>query len=260
MRNDKKELEERRTWLSNLMQYVKPGRIVEFGCGSGFVLEILSNEFEDSIILGLDVSMERLGNVIEKDLANVIPVKGDVTQKIFVDKTFDTAFFVASLHEVFSNQGRGKVEDALKIANEVLKDDGILMIHDFLRPSPRPVEIGFKNEETEKIFLRFAKEFRPRNVKFEKTERGAILDIGDAVEFISKYDSPSEEDWIEEMGESHFFFTEKDYRDTTRRAGFTVKHSRTIPRGEERWLKSREHIEFGFEPEYAFIQLVLNKS
>ena len=37
-----RRLEERKIWLGFLTKYVKPGRIVEFGCGSGFVLEILA--------------------------------------------------------------------------------------------------------------------------------------------------------------------------------------------------------------------------
>lgn len=95
-------VEEKKTWLKCLSKYVKPGKIVEFGCGSGFVLEVLSMDFADSIIVGVDKSMERLEKVVEKGLKNVILVKADITQNIFPDGTFDTALFVGSLHEVFS--------------------------------------------------------------------------------------------------------------------------------------------------------------
>lgn len=68
-------VEEKKTWLKCLSKYVKSGKIVEFGCGSGFVLEVLSMDFADSIIVGVDKSMERLEKVVEKGLKNVIPVR-----------------------------------------------------------------------------------------------------------------------------------------------------------------------------------------
>ena len=92
--------------------------------------------------------------------------------------------------------GREKVEDAFRVAHDVLKNNGVLIIQDFLKPSPKSVELTFKNEETRRRFLRFAGEFRPRKVKFEETRDGVKLDITDANEFISKYYfGYSEERW-----------------------------------------------------------------
>jgi len=259
MQKKDKGLEERKTWLKCLSKYVKPGKIVEFGCGSGFVLEVLSMDFADSIIVGVDKSMQRLEKVVEKRLKNVIPVKGDITQDILPDRTFDTVLFVGSLHEVFSYSGKGKVRDAFRMAHNVLKDKGVLIIQDFLKPSSKLVEIALKNEETRRRFLRFANEFQQRKVKFESTNEGVKLDIANAIEFISKYRSPDEEDWKEEMNETHFYLTEKEFRDIVEQAGFAVKRSLYLPKSENWWVDVKKDIEFNFEKEYKWIQLVLTK-
>lgn len=259
MQEEDKKLDDRRTWLEYLTKYVKPDKIIEFGCGSGFVLETLSADFVDSYIVGLDKSIERLEKVVEKGFKNVIPVKADITQSIFLNGTFDTALFVGVLHEIFSYSGKEKVVDAFRIAHNVLKDDGVLIIQDFLKPSSRPVEIGFKNEETRKRFFRFADEFRPRKVEFEETARGVKLDIADAIEFISKYRSPDEEDWNEEMGETHFFFTEKDHQEVAKGTGFIIKDLIKLPKSENWRVETEKDIEFGFDHEYRWIQLVLAK-
>lgn len=256
---ENKQLEERKIWLRYLTRYVKPNKTVEFGCGSGFVLEVLSKEFPDSIIIGVDKSIERLEKVSEKELENVIPIKADITQNIFPNNAFDTVLFIGTLHELFSYLGKEKVQDAFRIAYNVLKDNGVLIIQDFLKPSSKLAEIALKNEATRRRFIRFTNEFRPRKVKFEKTRQGVKLDIADATEFFSKYRCHSEEDWNNEMGETHFFFTEEEYEKVAQRTSFIIKNSTKLPRSEKSWVKTKEDIEFRFEPEYRWIQLVLIK-
>ena len=256
---DNAQIEERRTWLRYLSKYVQAGKIVEFGCGSGFVLEVLSNDYPNSIILGVDKSMEELEGVTGKGFKNVIPVQADITRSIFRNCIFDTAIFVVTLHEIFSYMGREKVGAALTMAHSILKDAGVLIIQDFLKPPSRSVSLGFKNEGTQKRFLRFVDEFQPRKIAFEKIGSGVILDIADAVEFISKYRSPSEEDWTEEMYETHFFFTEEEYKEIAQKTQFTIKDVVYLARSDKRWAEVRKDMEFKFEPEYRWIQLVLQK-
>jgi SAM-dependent methyltransferase len=242
-----------------LIQRVKPGKIVELGCGGGMILETLSAHFTDSVIVGVDMDESQLENVIEKNLPNVIPIKGDITHRIFPNGTFDTVLFVASLHEVFSYRGKRKVRTALQMAHDILMDAGVLIIQDFLKPPSRSVDMDFHNEETSEKFLRFAREYRPRRIKFEETERGANLDIADAIEFISKYRSPTEGDWKEEMRETHFFFTEEEYRKLARKARLTIRDLKKLQTDEDWWLPIREDLELRLEPEHLWIQLVLTK-
>jgi SAM-dependent methyltransferase len=254
-----RQLEEREAWLECLINHVRPGRIVEFGCGSGFVLEFLSERFSGSEIVGVDRDMGRLRNVVEKRLDNVLLVKADILLDAFRQRVFDTALFVGSLHEVFSYSGGKMVERAFQIAHAVLKQDGVLLIQDFLKPSPTLVKLGLRNDKTSKRFFRFAREFRPRSVSFDRTEEGVRLDIADAVEFISKYRSPTEEDWEEEMGEAHFAFAEGDYRGLAQRAGFHVHELTVLPKQASWWAPVREDIDFRFEPQYGWVQVVQTK-
>jgi len=246
-------------WLERMTDHVKAGKIVEFGCGSGFVLEFLSARYPESLFVGLDRSSERLSQVAAKRLRNVIPIRCDITQAVFPGRAFDTALFVGVLHEVFSNFGEAKVMDTLRVAHRALDGEGVAIIQDFLKPSPRAVEISFKNEKTHRRFLRFAAEFRPRRIRFEEARGRVWVDIADAVEFISKYRSPSEEDWEEEMSETHFFFTMEDYRKAGPRAGFAVRTIERLEASPSRLSTFKQDIEFDFEPDYSWVQVVLLK-
>ena len=250
---------ERAPRLASLIQQVKPGKIVELGCGRGMVLEALSSHFTGSTIVGVDIDESQLEKVVDKNLRNVIPIKGDITQRIFPAGTFDSVLFVASLHEVFSYRGRRKVRAAIHVAHDILLDDGVLIIQDFLKPPSRLVEMAFHNEEALKSFFRFAREYRPRRIKFEEANQGVTLDIADAVEFISKYRSPTEEDWKEEMGETHFFFTEEQYRKVAQKTDFAVEDLKKLPTDETWWLPIRDDLELSLEPKHLWAQLVLKK-
>ncbi|MEO0127270.1 MAG: methyltransferase domain-containing protein [candidate division WOR-3 bacterium] len=255
-----KALKEKEGWPRNLFKYVKPGKIVEFGCGSGFVLKLLSENFPDSMIIGVDKNAQRLEEVVQKNLKNVIPVIGDITQKIFPDSTFDTALFIGVLHEIFSYSGREKLRNTLRIAYDVLKEKGILIIQDFLKPAPKLVAIKFKNKKTTEKFLRFAYDFKPRKVRFEKINRKIKIDIADALEFISKYKIEDERRWKEEMNETHFFFTEKEYFEILKKTGFKITNYLHLHKRKD-WCKdAKKDIEFNFEKEYKEIQLVARRS
>ena len=260
LKKNVKWLEERKQRLINLKKFIRPGKIVEFGCGRGQVLEFLSNNYPESIIIGIDKSKERLEEAAKKRLKNVIPILTDITNPIFPNKTFDTAIFIASLHEVFSYQGSEKLTFTLRIAHDVLKDNGTLIIQDFLKPLPKLVAMGFRNALTHKKFLRFVAEFKARKVQFQKTGNNVRLDIADAIEFISKYRSSDEADWREEMNETHFFFTEKDYAESVKNVGFAIINSKKLLRNQEWWSEVRKDIEFVFEAEYQLIQLALKKT
>ncbi len=241
-----------------MTEFIRPGKIVEFGCGSGFVLEILSTEFPDSIIVGIDKSIERLVKV-DRRLKEVIPMRGDFTQTIFPYKIFDTAIFVGSLHEVFSTMGRETVRDALTKAYDVLKDCGVAIIQDFLKPDKKSVEITFQNEETREKFFRFTQEYRQRRIEFEKKGQSVLVDIADAVEFVSKYRAPDEEDWRHEMDETHFFFTEQEYREMAEKAGFVIKDVKKLSKSKSFWSEIKKDIQFEYPDDYLWIQLVLIK-
>lgn len=253
------QLNERKIWLDCLIEFVRPGKIIEFGCGSGFVLESLSENFKNSMIVGVDKNMNRLKTATQKGLSNTVLINADMTENIWIGKTFDTVIFVGSLHEVYSYLGRDTVFETLKSSYYVLRDKGVLIIQDFLKPLSRLVSLSLRNDKTRRRFNKFVKEFHPRKVEFKKTVDFIELDVANAVEFISKYRSPSEEDWLEEMNETHFFFTEGEFKDAASRTGFLIKEIKRLFKSNYWWDEVSRDIEFEPKDEYYWIQLVLEK-
>ncbi len=252
-------LEERVSWLEHLVPHVRPGRIVEFGCGSGFVLEFLSQRFPESAIVGVDRDLGRLRDVLERRLSNVTPVHAEIAGCAFRDAAIDTGLFVGTVHELFSSMGMEGVGPALTMTRGVLRAGGVLLIQDFLKPAPAEVEVRFKTEKTRERFLRFAREFRPRRIAFRETSGRFRLDIADAVEFISKYRSPTKEDWQEEMGETHFALTKADFTRIAESAGFRLEASVFLPKGREWLAKLRKDLDCAFASDYGWIHLAFAK-
>lgn len=260
MKTDDQRLRERLQWLRQMIPHVRPGKIVEYGCGSGFVLEFLASEFPDSQLVGVDKSSERLAAVVAKGLPNVIPFKADISRDIFPADVFSTAVFVGVLHEIFSARGQAGVVEVLRHAGNATADDGVVLIQDFLRPGPGSVEMCLRSEDARARFFRFAAEFRPRRIEFETTSEGVRLDIADAVEFVSKYRSPTEEDWKHEMDETHFFSTEEGFRNLAGACGFEVEVATRLPASEDRLREFSRDIGLDLEDTYSWMQLVLKKN
>lgn len=249
-------LERRMDWLVEITPYIRGGRIVEFGCGSGVLLQTLSKNFPKSLIVGLDISEMMLRLAKARNLRNVAVVRSQAYERVFSERSFDTAIFVQVLHEIYSFAGEGKVGKALKVAFEVLKPDGVLIIRDTLKPKPRWVRLGFKNDEVEGKFRRFAAEFKPRKVKFEASERDVFLDVVDALEFITKYRHP---DWEAEMRECHYFFDREQYVAALSNIGFKIKVMREFSPEEEVLQELRRNLELDFEPDYRSIEIIAHK-
>jgi hypothetical protein len=198
--------------------------------------------------------------VVEREFKNVIALQADMTKETFSESTFDTAIIIGSLHEVYSKSGKGKVAETFRLVNKLLKEDGVLIVQDFLTPPSRAVIIKFKNERTRNRFIRFANEFKQRKIVFEGMDDGIKLDIADAIEFISKYQSPNEADWKEEMNETHFSFTEREFREIAEKANFEIKNYEYLSKRRNWWVEVKEDIEFDFEDEYKWIQFALAKN
>ncbi len=257
-RLEKKLLEEKRKRLERLKKYIKPGSIVEFGCGSGFVLEFLSEASPETHIIGVDRLPERLEAVTERGLQNVVTVCAEIEDTIFPEGVFDTALFVNCLHEIFSEKGHEGVLRALSIAATVLRQDGVVLIEDYLKPDPQVVDLEFRDKRLLERFMRFAKEFKPRRVRYEIEGNTVRVDVADAIEFITKHHAEDEEHWREEMRETHLFFTEDDFRRALEQVGFDVVEIERI-KGGDRFHKQMEGIHPKPAIELNWVQVIAEK-
>ncbi len=102
-------------FAKSLSPYIQPERILDVGCGSGVLMDVLKIIFPNSDIVGIDSSegMCRLTSCI----------RGDAIRMPFKDKTFDLVTMFFSLHDMDINA-------ALSEAKRVLRDNGILAIKD----------------------------------------------------------------------------------------------------------------------------------
>lgn len=198
--------------------HVKPNMIIEYGCGNGVILNLLHETFLDSTIVGVDVSENLLNKVMQRNMDRVIPIKSNIVDNVFVNDMYDTVIFHKSLHEVETFEGRDGTIKALKNAYKVLKQEGVLIIRENLRPSSEKVKLLLKSKFAITQFNKFIKDFKPTKVELY-SNYGNVYEVNErvAMEFITKYD---ERDWITEMKEPHFFFSKGEWIKTLNEIGF----------------------------------------
>jgi len=260
MENDfeQKHLDRKRERLLGMVEHVRPGLLCEMGCGSGLVLEFLSEQIPGSTLIGVDMSLERLKTAASRSLPGVFQVAAEIPERVLARGIFDSVIFIWSMHEVYSNAGEVGLLQTLRTVRHMLKDDGVLIVQDFLRPPPRQVTLGFKNEAALDTFRRFAREFRLHKVRYEEAGAAVRLDVGDAVEFISKFDT-EDDDWHHEMGEAHFFCTLEQHMTRARETGFAVARAGGFPLSWDALDAARKDMDFDFERDFSWVQLVLTK-
>ncbi|MEW6069906.1 MAG: methyltransferase domain-containing protein [Candidatus Thermoplasmatota archaeon] len=231
---------------TKIVEYIKSGRIIEFGCGSGAVLSILSEHLPKSIIVGLDVSETMLDIVSSKKLNNVTLVKADGTHRIFRDNIFDTALFIYTLHEIYSFGGRNKFLASLNNAYKILKENGRLIIWDSIKPEHQLVRMRFKNKATEEKFKRFVKEFKVKRINYKKIGEWVELDIADCLEFLTKYQHKNTE-WETEMKETHLFIALPELKQILSNCGFEIEKIEWHTESKEYWEEKLKDVEVSTE-------------
>jgi len=102
-------------FAKTLKPYVSPERILDVGCGSGVLMDVLKKVFPKSDVVGIDNS---------KGMCGITRcIRGDAMQMPFKDKSFDLVTMFFSLHDM-------DIDAALSEVKRVLRTDGILAIKD----------------------------------------------------------------------------------------------------------------------------------
>ncbi len=252
-------LKEKTDRLNLFCQYIKPGAIIECGCGSGFVLEFMSSAFPDSQIVGIDNNLKRLKTAASKGLKNVHLLCGDLTDWFIKKQSANNLLYVDCIHVICSNRGKEQAKAVLFKSFKVLDSGNVLIIDDFLKPEPQTVKLSVKNKKIFESFQRFVEEFQPRTVNFKTTSNEIELDIADALEFIWIYPSFGQEEWHENMHDSHFFFTEKELFQLANTSGLKILNSSLFFEKRKLNPEINKIIEFNFEYIFPRIQLILEK-
>jgi len=187
-----------RTDKQRMLDYVRPGRLVEIGPGGGIVLDLLEARFGDSEIIGVDLSREVIAALEARAKAGrhrwrVVHGAAEALGELVGAGTVDTVVFCSILHEVFSyTPPRFAIESVARVvraAFAALRPGGRIVIRDGVMPPPGTRRIRFVEEGARATFDLYVAQFEGRRIAFrELGERDRVeLSSADAMEFLYTY-------------------------------------------------------------------------
>ncbi len=214
--------------LDDLVRWVKPGCIVDKGCGTGMLLVELSRLFPASRLVGVDLSREFLRRCDENTYASqdVSLVAGNVIEQNVAKGSASTVIYSSVMHEVHSYSGykRSEIDRALSNAFAELGPGGRVLVRDGVSPKPAQWTMRLLTPAAQSAFERFAREFKHgEGAPHERVEPHVVrLSSHFANEFICKKDYLK--NWHIEVHEEYGPYTLDEWRQALARAGFTPLH------------------------------------
>jgi len=213
--------------------HIRPGRIVDKGCGTGSLLTHLSELFGDSQIIGMDLSseMRRMSEGLHYHNHNVAIVAGNIIEQRFPQGSLSTVIYSSVMHEIYSYNGYDRDQVRLALANtrKELARGGRLIIRDGIKPDNFEAKTWMRaDDETKERFYRFAHDFKGKStapgIAFEERVIGGVtwlcLSLHDANEFLSKKDYLA--NWAIECNEEFGVFTKAQWIGELEAAGYRV--------------------------------------
>jgi len=208
-----------------LLKFVKEGTIVDAGCGYGTVINLLSEAFPESRIIGVDSSKKMLEMAKSRGFGyNVDFLEADITKPYLRAESADTMIMCSVLHEVYSYQGLSAVQSALDVSYGILKKGGRLIIRDGVMPDCVRTRMRIGTLENVKKFVKFAEDFTPYKITYKTIDDYTVeLSRPDAMEFLSKeiYDT----NWDVEVQEQFGIYPLTEWQKILRHHGFNVIHT-----------------------------------
>ncbi len=247
----------RKRYIDNLFIFIKPGKIIELGCGSGFVLQELAKKFKNSLIVGVDKDNKRLLEAAKLGLRNVLLINSDILKLNLLENQFDTALLIRVLHEIYSFNKMKGIKNLFLLVEKILKENGIFIIEDYVVPKEKIVEIELKNANAYNKFSLFIDEYEMRKIKYQKVNDLIKLKLKDALEFLTKYFSIGNTHWEFEKKETHYFFNFNEYQALVNKFGFKIKYYKIWQHDFRDIKEIKRDIRPNFDLKEYFIQLIL---
>lgn len=183
-----------------MLDYVRPGRIVEIGPGGGVVLDLLEAKFPDAEIIGVDLSQEAIAALEQHARAGnhhwkVVLGAAEVLPELVGAASVDTVVFCSILHEVYSYTERGgskfhleSVRDVLRAAFTTLRAGGRIVIRDGVMPPPGTRRIKLVAPDARATFDLYVAQFEGRKIEYRELAPDRVeLSTADAMEFLYTY-------------------------------------------------------------------------
>jgi len=113
-------------------------RVAHLGCGDGQLTYVMAVLNPSITFIGVNKSRKAIHAAIEKyQLSNLEFEIGDISGEMFEEKSLDAIVNSFTLHQVYSDSRYNLriVSDTLRKQFAMLKDDGIMFIQDYTKPS-----------------------------------------------------------------------------------------------------------------------------
>jgi SAM-dependent methyltransferase len=211
--------------LQDLLPWVKPGRIVDKGCGTGKLLVELSRRFPRSALVGVDLSREFLRRCDENTYGagDVELLLGEAAAQQLPDGTATTVIFSSVMHEIYTYSGYDlqQIDRALASASRELATGGRVLVRDGISPGKAAWRMQLLDEPTRAAFVRFTAEFKHgQGAPFEEVDGWIRIQAHLANEFLCKKDYLK--NWHIEVHEEYGALTLDGWRAALERAGLRV--------------------------------------
>ncbi len=195
-----------RTDKERMLDWVKPGTIVEVGPGGGIVLDLLEARFPTGDVVGLDISSEVIAALTARKIRehkrwSLIAGDAFALPTLVTPGAVDTVIYCSILHEIYSYIERPgdtdptvrrfrleSVRDLLRATWATLCVGGRIVIRDGVMPTPGIRRIRFIAADARNFFDQFVAQFEGRPIKFTECD-GALVELttSDAMEFLYTY-------------------------------------------------------------------------
>jgi SAM-dependent methyltransferase len=223
---------------AKILEFVRPNRILELGCGSGAVLELLQQHDKTFELVGIDLSAKLLGAAAKQLGSSVRLYRQDIFElckqpEKLAEAKFSSVILCSALHEFatfalehpekFFKSGLSPIQVAARqifsLAKSLLEPGGILIVRDGVKLEPETLLVRFKDPELLKTFWRFSDDFRP--FKLEFMAQGSIysMQANHFYEFATKYFYQT--NWDIEVGEIFGWASSQELENLLLEAGFT---------------------------------------
>jgi SAM-dependent methyltransferase len=225
--------------FADIKPFVKEGKIVDAGCGTGALVKILAKEFPESDIIGIEATRKFYEYCKMQDYGEsfVFFYRKNILDQNFKENTINTFIYSSILHEIYSYIGEKTLRELLKDTFNQLALHGRIIIRDVVGPENPEQKVLLKLNEkdgansgeikelsTYAKFFQFTKDFLPKKIKFKEriiNETKFIeLSLGDAYEFLSKMSYT--DNWKSEMHEQFGFWSLQQWKKELENAGFRI--------------------------------------
>jgi SAM-dependent methyltransferase len=185
-----------RTDKERMLDFVRPGTIVEIGPGGGIVLDLLEARFPESDVIGVDLSREVVTALEQRAKANgnrwkvVLGAAEDLAQHVV--PPIDNVVFCSILHEVYSyTEPKFRLDSVRAVvaaAFATLRTGGRIVIRDGVMPPPGTRRIRMIAPDVKPTLDLYCTQFEGRAITYTELAPDRVeMTSADAMEFLYTY-------------------------------------------------------------------------